>query len=114
MTSGGHTPTSPIFQSVPCGKMAATLEMEALRLQNEELKAEVGRLKETRAAIYKLYLESQGTKQWIFTRAKVFEALQLSADPEKKEPAPKKVGFTADKTPTVTARERFEIRARPL
>ena len=51
--------------------MAATLEMEALRLQNEELKAEVGRLKETRAAIYKLYLESQGTKQWIFTRAKV-------------------------------------------
>ena len=38
------------------------MEMEALRLQNEELKAEVGRLKATRSAIYKLYLESEGLK----------------------------------------------------
>ena len=28
MTSGGHTPTSPIFQSVPCGKMAEMTEKE--------------------------------------------------------------------------------------
>ena len=37
-------------------------EMTALRLQNEELKAEVARLKATRAAIYQLYLESEGLK----------------------------------------------------
>ena len=36
------------------------MEMEALRLQNDALKAENARLKETRAAIYKLYLEAEG------------------------------------------------------
>ena len=73
--------------------MAATLEMEALRLQNEALTVEIERLKATRAAIYKLYLESEGNhkRHSIFTRGKVFEALQLSADADrdKKEPAPK-------------------------
>ena len=67
-------------------------EMTALRLQNEELKAEVGRLKETRAAIYKLYLESKGKSNvgQILSRNNVFEALKLSADEE--EPAPHSQG----------------------
>ena len=73
--------------------MAANLEMEALRRQNDALKAENKRLKETRAAIYKLYLESEGKmgRNSVYTRTKVFEALQLSADADrdKKEPAPK-------------------------
>ena len=66
-------------------------EMTALRLQNEELKAEVARLKATRSAIYQMYIESQGksSSKVFFTREKVFEALQLSADPDKKEPAPR-------------------------
>ena len=64
------------------------MEMEALREENEELKAENARLKATRAAIYKLYLESEGKTHPHFTRTNVFEALQLSADRE--EPAPRK------------------------
>ena len=88
MTSGGHTPTSPIFQSVSFArKMAATSEMEALREENERLTAENARLKATRAAIYKLYIESEGVSPGnIFTRAKVFEALQHSADREEEAP----------------------------
>ena len=39
--------------------MAEMTEMEALREENEKLKAEVGRLKATRSAIYKLYIESR-------------------------------------------------------
>ena len=64
------------------------MEMEALRTKVEELEAENARLKATRAAIYKLYLESGGNPTPVFSRGKVFEALQLSADRE--EPAPQK------------------------
>ena len=64
-------------------------EVAALRTKVEELEAENARLKATRAAIYKLYLESEAqSKGGIFSRAKVFKALQLSADRE--EPAPQK------------------------
>ena len=36
------------------------MEMEALRAKVAVLEAEVARLKETRAAFYKMYLESEG------------------------------------------------------
>ena len=77
--------------------MAANLEMEALRLQNDALKAENARLKATRAAIYKLYLESEGLKIPACFSHKVFEALQLSADADrdKKEPAPTRGAATS-------------------
>ena len=69
------------------------MEGAALRLQNEALKEENARLKATRAAIYKMYIESQGksSSRVFFTRQRVFEALQLSADADrdKKEPAPR-------------------------
>ena len=42
--------------------MAATLEMEALREENEMLTEENARLKATRAAIYRLYLVRCGKK----------------------------------------------------
>ena len=66
------------------------MEGAALRLQNEALKEEIARLKATRAAIYQLYLKSEGTTTNFFSRQRVFEALQLSADADrdKKEPAP--------------------------
>ena len=70
------------FRAYPRAKMAANLEMEALRLQNDALKAENARLKATRAAIYKLHIESEGCTTRTFSRTKVFEALQLSADEE--------------------------------
>ena len=58
------------------------MEMEALRTKVEELEAENARLKATRAAIYTLYLESESNPSHVFSRIKVFEALQLSADRE--------------------------------
>ena len=63
-------------------------EVAALRAKVAELEAENARLKATRAAFYKMYLETEGKTNSgaIFTRAKVFEALKLSADRE--EPAP--------------------------
>ena len=65
--------------------MAEMAEVVALRLQNEALKEENARLKATRAAIYKMYIESEGVagnavRNSIFSRQRVFEALQLSAD----------------------------------
>ena len=92
MTSQILATSGQIFRADTLCKMAEMTEVAALRLQNEELKAEVARLKATRSAIYKLYLESEGKKnpRHSFSRIKVFEALQLSADPDKKEPAPKK------------------------
>ena len=70
--------------------MAEMAEVAALRLQNEALKEENARLKATRAAIYKMYIEGQGKSSTRFSRHRVFEALQLSADADrdKKEPAP--------------------------
>ena len=64
--------------------MAATSEMEALREENEELKAENARLKATRAAFYKMYLESEGGEtnvNSIYTRslARVCHQARLSA-----------------------------------
>ena len=91
------------------------MEMEALRLQNEELKAEVGRLKETRAAFYQMYIESQGktSSNAFFTRHRVFEALQLSADADrdKKEPAPKSSRKPKAKPDEVAPAE--EVKAEP-
>ena len=67
------------------------MEMEEMREEIERLTAENARLKATRAAIYKMYIESQGKTSSRFSRQRVFEALQLSADADrdKKEPAPK-------------------------
>ena len=84
------------------------MEMKALRLQNKALKAENARLKATRAAIYKLYLESEGNaKGGIFSRAKVFEALQFSADEE--EPAPRKM---AAQKPTIHWKAEWDEKAK--
>ena len=93
------------------------MEMKALRLQNKALKAEVACLKETRAAIYKMYLESQGKKHagMIFTRAKVFETLQLSADPDrvKKEPAPNSGRKPKAKPDEVAPAEEVKVEVEP-
>ena len=97
--------------------MAAKLEMKALRLQNKALKAEVACLKETRAAIYKLYIESEGVenRRRVFTRAKVFEALQLSADPDrvKKEPAPNSGRKPKAKPDEVAPAEEVKVEVEP-
>ena len=63
----------------------------ALRAKVAELEAENARLKATRAAFYKMYIESTGNntgRSTVFTRLNVFKALQLSADEE--ETAPRK------------------------
>ena len=96
--------------------MAVNLEMEALRLQNDALKAENARLKETRAAIYKMYLKSEGEKNCsnIYSRGNVFKALQLSADPDKKEPAPKKAGRKPKAKPDeVAPAEEVKVESEP-
>ena len=93
------------------------MEMEALRLQNDALKAENARLKETRAAIYKLYLEAEGKSglHHPFTRGTVFKALQLSADPDrvKKEPAPNSGRKPKAKPDEVAPAEEVKVEAEP-
>ena len=93
------------------------MEMEALRLQNDALKAENARLKETRAAIYKLYLEAEGKSglHHPFTRGTVFKALQLSADPDrvKKEPAPNSGRKPKAKPDEVAPAEEVKVEVEP-
>ena len=93
------------------------MEMEALRTKVKELEAENARLKATRAAIYKMYIESGGEGKGgnAFTRVKVFEALQLSADADrdKKEPAPKSRGNAKKPDDAAPDARADEVKAEP-
>ena len=69
------------------------------------------------APLYKLYIESEGVenRRRVFTRAKVFEALQLSADPDrvKKEPAPNSGRKPKAKPDEVAPAEEVKVEAEP-